>query len=170
MRGPVQLTKPRESTNPRDRGRLVRPATAADEAPWRKLWDGYCRFYGAVVPEAATAATWRRILDEQSPIHGLLVLSDGRVSGFCVYVLHGATWSPAPRCYLEDLFVAPAARGRGLGDALIRHVLDLAAAQGWYDVYWHTEAKNTVARRLYDRHAGAADGFVRYRINTANPG
>ena len=149
------------------RGYVIRPAEPADEAAWRSLWEGYQAFYRTAVPKAATSATWRRILDSASPIHALVAVEEpsGAV-GFVVYVLHAGTWSEQPRCYLEDLFVAPDARGQGVGEALIEAVLERARAEAWHDVYWHTEAGNGAARRLYDRLAGPADGFVRYRVRS----
>jgi hypothetical protein len=50
-----------------------------------------------------------------------------------------------------------------VGGALIEDLLALGKIHGWSGLYWHTDAGNTVARRLYDRFA-KADGFVRYRI------
>jgi GNAT superfamily N-acetyltransferase len=79
-------------------------------------------------------------------------------------VLHPFTWSEGPTCHLEDLFVRPDARCRGVGRALIQHVIDLAKAEGWARVYWMTEAGNERARTLYDRFC-KTDGFVRYTIS-----
>jgi GNAT superfamily N-acetyltransferase len=146
----------------------VEPATAADEVAWRTLWAGYLAFYRQDLPEAVTAVTWARILDPASPVHALVARDvDGTVVGFVVCVLHDTTWSASRRCYLEDLFVAPAARRKGVGRALVEAVLARARDQGWHDVYWHTSASNAVARRVYDAVAGSADGYVRYRVSGA---
>ena len=66
-------------------------------------------------------------------------------------------------CYLEDLFVEDGARGQGLGRALIEDLMVLAKARGWHRLYWHTDAGNLPARRLYDRFI-ASDGHIRYRL------
>jgi GNAT superfamily N-acetyltransferase len=142
---------------------LIRDPTSADEAEWRKLWLGYTRFYQTDVPEAATAATWRRILDPNVAMFLRLAEQQGKPVGFCLCVLHDGSWSEAPVCYLEDLFVAPAARKTGIGRALIEDVLALGREQGWARVYWHTQANNAKARRLYDAFA-PADNFVRYLL------
>jgi GNAT superfamily N-acetyltransferase len=78
-------------------------------------------------------------------------------------VIHPGSWTLQPICYLEDLFVDPQARGRGIGRALIDDLVALARARGWSRLYWHTKASNETARRLYDRYV-AADDFVRYRL------
>ncbi|MBB5761020.1 GNAT family N-acetyltransferase [Methylorubrum rhodesianum] len=136
---------------------------AADEAGWRRLWAGYLAFYGEDLPEAVTAATWRRILDPTSTIFARLAERDGRLVGMTVNVLHEGTWSAAPICYLEDLFVAPEARGAGIGRALISDLIAVGKARGWSRLYWHTKSGNSEARRLYDRFV-AADDFCRYRL------
>jgi len=87
----------------------------------------------------------------------------GDTVGLANYVLHPYTWGPAPVCYLEDLFVAPEARGAGVGRRLIEHLVEQARELGWARVYWHTREDNATARRLYDRF-GPADGFIRYTV------
>jgi len=141
----------------------IRDALPADEAAWRRLWAGYLDFYGTELPEEVTAATWRRILDRASPVFARLTERDGAVVGFSLSVLHEGTWTVAPICYLEDLFVAPEARGTGAGRALIEDLIALARARGWARLYWHTRADNP-ARRLYDGFT-PADGYVRYRLH-----
>lgn len=141
----------------------VRDLRAADAARWRELWDGYTAFYAVDVPEATTAFTWRRLLDPASPLHGLVVETDGRVAGFAHYLLHDATWATTPSCYLEDLFVDETVRGAGAGRALIDELIARGRASGWSRIDWHTDRSNATARRLYDRYI-AADDFVRYRL------
>lgn len=142
---------------------VIRDARADDEAEWRQLWLAYARFYQVDVPDDATTATWRRILDPAASVFARLAEVDGAVVGFTVCVLHDGTWTAKPLCYLEDLFVASAVRGGGIGRALIEDLIALCHARGWSRLYWHTQAENRTARRLYDRF-GLADGFVRYRL------
>lgn len=138
----------------------VREAVAADEPAWRELWAGYCRFYEVNVPEEVTARTWSRLLGD-APMTCLVAVEGGELVGFANYLLHASTWSSADTCYLEDLFVAPAARGRGAGRALVEALEARAREHGWRHVYWHTEHDNRPARALYDSFA-RADGYVRY--------
>jgi GNAT superfamily N-acetyltransferase len=141
----------------------VRDTRAGDEVAWRRLWDGYCEFYRSVVPAEVTDATWRRILDPASPIFGRVAERDGRVVGFANCVMHEGTWARHPICYLEDLFVEKEARGSGVGRLLLKDLVDLGKARGWEYLYWHTQAGNATARRLYDEFA-AVDDFVKYRV------
>jgi GNAT superfamily N-acetyltransferase len=145
------------------RGLAIRDPRPADEADWRRLWSGYCAFYETEVPEAVTAATWGRLLVPGSPLFGRIAEWDGQVAGFAVSVLHEGSWTIRPCCYLEDLFVDPDFRGRGIARALIEDLLQLCRREGWSRLYWHTRDSNREARRLYDRFA-KADDFVRYRM------
>lgn len=147
---------------------VIRPVQAADEAKWRELWAGYLAFYQTSLPEEVTSLTWRRLLDPEEPVHCLVAESDGAVLGIVNYVFHRATWSATSYCYLEDLFTAPEARGRGVGKALIKAVYAEAARAGATRVYWLTHESNATARLLYDAVAENG-GFIQYRKDVAAP-
>lgn len=141
----------------------VRPLVAADQEQWLALWHGYLTFYETAVPDDVTDLTWSRILDPEAPIHGLCAdTGAGKLLGIVHYLFHPVTWAAGPRCYLEDLFTAPEARGRGAGRALIEAVYAAADARGADQVYWLTQEFNTTARRLYDQVAHVTP-FIKYR-------
>jgi len=64
---------------------------------------------------------------------------------------------------MQDLFTSPDARGRGVARALIDGVVAMCRSRDVGDIYWHTQAENAVARRLYDR-IGKNTDFVVYRM------
>lgn len=143
---------------------IVRPVAAGDESAWRDLWRGYNEFYEARLARSVTDATWARLMESASAVRAIVATdAAGAVIGFANYVLHPKTWSDLPVCYLEDLFVSPAARGTGAGRALIDWLIETAKSQGWCQVYWVTRRDNAVARKLYDSYV-AADDFVRYVV------
>ena len=148
----------------------VRPLLASDRAAWSILWAGYLAFYEIDLPSDITEGTWERLLDDAEPM-GALVAVDrdaGEVVGLCHHVLHRSTWSPTTYCYLEDLFVAPALRGRGAATALIEATAELARASGATKLYWQTHTSNATARRLYDQVA-AHEGFLVYERDLPGP-
>jgi GNAT superfamily N-acetyltransferase len=145
---------------------LIRSALPADEPTWHQLWRSYCDFYDTHLPDEVTRRTWTRILDPDSAVMCIVAEVGGQVCGFAHCVVHENTWETQPVCYLEDLFVAPAARGAGVGQALIEWLRNAMRAEGWARLYWMTQADNAQARRLYDRFA-QADGFVRYVVRQA---
>jgi GNAT superfamily N-acetyltransferase len=142
---------------------LIRDAVSADETRWRALWSAYLAYYRTDLPPQVTDATWARILDPDSRMSCRVAELDGAVVGFAVWHHHLASWHTADDCYLEDLFVDPAARGGGIGRALLDDLFALAHARGFGRIYWHTNTDNTRARALYDSYA-PADGHIRYRL------
>ena len=140
----------------------IRPFGPQDRQAWEPLWQGYLTFYKSSLPPEVTDATWRRLNDPAEPMHGLAAVLDGRIVGMVHYLYHGSTWSIGPYCYLQDLFTAEEARGRGAGRALIEAVYERARADGASRVYWLTHETNASARALYDKLA-ARSGFIQYR-------
>ena len=140
----------------------IRPLRPDDEDDWRRLWTGYLDFYQTSVPEAVYAATFARLLgDDPQDFSALIAEVDGRPAGLAHYLFHRHCWRIENVCYLQDLFVAPEARGTGLGRALIEAVYARADAAGAPGVYWLTQDFNTEARQLYDRIARVSP-FIRY--------
>jgi GNAT superfamily N-acetyltransferase len=137
----------------------IAPLRAADRAAWEALARGYKAFYQTEHPDARYEETWRLLMADER-IHGLAARIDGRIVGIAHYLLHAQTWS-ADTCYLQDLFTAPEARGRGVATALIEKVAEVARARGAVKYYWMTREDNRTARALYDQIA-RFKGFVRY--------
>ena len=142
---------------------MIRDAVATDRAAWEGLWQGYLDYYQHPLAPEITAHTWTRLMDTASPMGLRVAEVDGEVLGFAMHHHHPSSWVMGEDCYLEDLFVAPKARGQGLGRALIADLQDLARARGWYRLYWHTDVGNATARKLYDSFV-LADGHIRYRL------
>jgi GNAT superfamily N-acetyltransferase len=142
---------------------IIRDLASTDRAQWAPLWAGYLAFYEATLDPAVTETTWARLLDPAEPMFALAAQGDdGALLGIVHCVLHRGTWAIENFCYLEDLFVAPEARGQGVGRALIEAVYTRADALGCSRVYWLTHETNATARQLYDRIAEHR-GFIQYR-------
>jgi len=144
---------------------IIRPIALTDRAAWAPLWDGYNTFYGregptALAPEV-TDVLWQRLFDPLEPVFALVAEDAGRVIGLAHFLFHRSTTRIEPVCYLQDLFTAPEARGRGAGRALIEAVYVRARDAGAKRVYWQTREDNATARRLYDAVA-RHHGFVVY--------
>jgi GNAT superfamily N-acetyltransferase len=135
----------------------VRPIQRTDYAAWRPLWDGYNAFYErsgqTALPEAITAATWSRFFDAYEPVHAFVAADGEKLVGLVHFLYHRSTTLLGPVCYLQDLFALEAARGQGVGRALIAAVYGEAARADCQRVYWHTRATNATAMRLYNQVA-----------------
>jgi GNAT superfamily N-acetyltransferase len=157
----------REKSQPESRvmTATIRKIEAHDEARWRELWDGYCRFYEREPASKVNDHTWQRIMDAGSTVHGIVAerAGDG-VIGIANYIIHENTSTLTPICYLQDLFVEPKLRAGGVGKQLIDWLVAEMKAQGWSRLYWNTKENNYRARGLYDKYTPHS-GFLRYVVN-----
>jgi GNAT superfamily N-acetyltransferase len=145
---------------------VIRSVMPGEFDAWVKLWDGYNTFYGrhgpTALPSEITRTTWQRFFDAYEPVHCLIAERDGQLLGLAHYIFHRSTIQIGPTCYLQDLFTSVAARGRGVGRALIEAVYDRARAANCGRVYWQTHETNLQAMRLYETVAERS-GFIVYR-------
>lgn len=137
----------------------ISPLVHSDHERWLVLARGYKAFYKTDVTDAEYERAWKRLLDGDG-IHGLGAHLEGRLVGITHFLFHAVTWA-VPVCYLQDLFVDPEVRGRGVARALIEAVAKSARERGAGKVYWHTHDHNATARALYDKVA-RHNKFIRY--------
>jgi len=140
----------------------IRPVGEDERQAWNPLWAGYLAFYKSALTREVSDLTWHRFHDPDEQLFALGGYVDGELMGIAHYLFHRSTWAPHRYCYLEDLFVAEGARGRGLGRALIEEVYAKAQAANASRVYWLTHSTNAQARMLYDKVADNL-GFIQYR-------
>lgn len=140
----------------------IRALRQADHAGWLELWRGYQAFYKVDIPTDVTDLTFARLLDPAEPLWCALAVRDEAIAGLVHFVRHRSTWTRGDYCYLQDLFTTEAARGAGVGRALIEHVYARAREWRCSRVYWLTHETNTPAMGLYDQMA-ERPGFVQYR-------
>jgi GNAT superfamily N-acetyltransferase len=140
----------------------IRRLRLDERAAWEPLWRGYLDFYKTTLPKETYDATWARLHDPNEPMKLLGGYVAGTLLGIVHYIYHRSCWTIGDYCYLQDLFVAQEARGRGLGRALIEAVYKEARAAGASRVHWLTHETNATARALYDTLADRP-GFIQYR-------
>jgi len=145
---------------------VIRPVVRDDYHAWKVLWDGYNAFYGrhgtTALPDEVTEMTWSRFFDAYEPVNALVAENDGDLLGLVHFIFHRTTIAIGPYCYLQDLFTIEAARGKGVGRALINSVYERAKEGGANRVYWLTHETNATAMQLYDKVADKSE-FVVYR-------
>ena len=139
----------------------IRPIAASDKERWLDLFKQYIVFYKSSLSDEQFELNWQRINSEFN-INGLVAEVDGNVVGFAHYIFRPSTWDKNDFCYLEDLFVDPTIRSKGVGRALIKELESIALAKGSKRLYWTTAPDNETARRLYDKVA--ITNRVQYKI------
>lgn len=136
---------------------------------WEALWHENCAHFAAqdMTPEVV-GGLWARITDPSSAMRAWLARREGTAVGLAHTILHPHTFSLRLVCYLEDLWVTPAARGAGVATALIDHLAIVGRHEDWRRLYWETDAGNLQAQRLYDRIASRRGSLV-YQLDLARP-
>ncbi len=141
---------------------LVRPAEREDRPQLLGLIEGYFAFYRTPFGRPKVEA----LLDllEQDPGLGVQLVSeaDGRLQGFAS--LYGCvdTLVADRILVMNDLFVDPSLRNRGIGAALFEASVAYATAHGYARLDWVTAADNHGAQRFYDRHGGRRGSWISY--------
>jgi GNAT superfamily N-acetyltransferase len=87
---------------------------------------------------------------DRPAFHALLAETDGEVVAFALYFFGFSTWTGSPVLYLEDLFVLPAARKRGVGLALMKALAREAKRMGCKRFVWQVLDWNAPAIRFYE--------------------
>lgn len=139
----------------------VERLTDADRSRWEQLFRAYIEFYERDEPQQMYDRAWREFGTE-SRLLARGARFDGGLAGIVHFLVHPST-SSRDVCYLQDLFVDPEFRGRGVARSLILAVAKWAKERDCDRVYWTTKESNVMARRLYDRLAETR-GFIVYRM------
>ena len=141
----------------------IRAIEEKDKVQWLKLWAGYLEFYKSTISPEQTELTWKRLINNELKMFGFVAESEEGIIGFTHCLFRPSTWTETDYCYLEDLFVDPNIRGKGIGRALMKKVFDLAKEKNSKRVYWTTQEFNKTARVLYDSITPVSE-FVQYRL------
>ena len=75
---------------------------------------------------------------------------DNQPAGFAFFLYNYSTWRGRPGLYLEDLFVYPEMRGKGLGKALLRRLAETALQEHCYGIRWMVLKWNKPAIKFYE--------------------
>jgi GNAT superfamily N-acetyltransferase len=144
----------------------IRPAAQSDIAALIPLMRGYCEFYKCDPPDSGLDEMARALIASEDDQGMLLVAEDegGEVVGFAAVGWKWSSLRGARIAVLEDLFVAPEARGKGAADALIEACASRARANGAPVMTWLTAPDNKRAQVVYDRVGGKSDAFLEYEL------
>lgn len=136
----------RTATKPAASDLVIDDLHEKDFAEWLVLWDGN---NGGQRNNEVTRETWARLLNPIFPVHGFAARINGKMAGLVHYILHPVTGHIMPVCYMQDLYVAPEFRKRGIGHALVQYLAAIGKREEWARMYWLAEADNHAAQELY---------------------
>ena len=127
--------------------RFARPEDADIVLALIRALAEYEREPDAVEVDAATLASQLR--EPTPPFECLLAEREGETVGLALFFHTYSTWRGKRGIHLEDLFVVPAARGAGIGEALLREVARIARSRGCARLEWSVLDWNEPALAFY---------------------
>ena len=133
----------------------IRDAAASDVPVILRLIRGLAEYERA--PDAVTATEEDLLRDgfgEHPRFHVVLAEWKGAAVGYAFYFFTYSTWEGRSALYLEDLFVVPEHRGRGIGKALLVHLARIAVAEGCGRYQWQVLDWNEPSIRFYESMGG----------------
>lgn len=142
----------------------VTTRVATDVEPLLPLIAGYQRFYGATPDMVRNRAFFARLIGTNDIGTLLEACAGNEILGFATLYWSRSSVSARDVVLLNDLFVIPEARSRGVGRALIAAAAEVARERGAGALNWVTHPDNSAARRLYDSLGATADTWVEYTL------
>ncbi len=126
----------------------IRRIAMVDFPAWLPLWDGNNK---GVRDEAITAETWSRLIDPDIEIHAMIAEDQhSQAVGLIQYVIHPVIGAINPVCYMQDLYVDPLHRKKGIARLMVKTLAVQAKTEKWARMYWLAEGDNKAAQKLYE--------------------
>jgi GNAT superfamily N-acetyltransferase len=146
----------------------IAPVTEADLAELLPLMRGYCDFYASDPTDHALLAMSRALMADPEREGVQLIGRDDQASavGFATIFWTWSTNSAARIGTMNDLFVAPEARGSGAADALIEACVGRCRERGAVRLEWQTALDNQRAQAVYERVGGKREQWLDYSLPT----
>lgn len=137
----------------------IRPIVPGDRAAWQELFRAYGVFYETDFTDEVFDGVWAWLLDPGHEVSALVAVDGDELVGFAHIRRLSDTFTAGPGWFLDDLYVVPEYRGRGVARDLIEQAARDGAAAGGGTMRWITAADNP-AQKLYDRVATRATWVV----------
>ena len=123
-----------------------------DRPEWEALYYAYAEFYKVPMDQDILDTVWLWIFDQDNAFYALVAKDD---TGCCLGLMHYRAM-PSPLRgklvgFLDDLFIKPEYRGKGVVDALYQALNNDAADKGWPFMRWITAENNYRGRGVYDK-------------------
>ena len=146
----------------------IATVTTDDLVELLALMRAYCDFYATKPSDDALLSLSRALLADHELEGVQLIARDERsvAAGFATVFWSWDTTEAARVGIMNDLFVAPAARGSGIADALVAACAERCKQRGAVRLDWQTGPENLRAQAVYDRLGGVREPWLSYTLAT----
>jgi GNAT superfamily N-acetyltransferase len=143
----------------------IRPLEQGDFFAWYELFAGYADFFGTPLSDERVMRAWAWLQSDASALRGLVAVDgEGGVVGFAHVQEFERPLENDRGLHMEDLFVAPAARGKGVARTLIDHIKQEARGRGFGVIRWVFAEDNEEGRR-FSESVGQRTRLITYDLN-----
>ena len=143
----------------------ISPAREEEIEELLPLMRAYCEFYETSPNDDGLRTMARTLINDPSQGAIFVARHDGGAVGFATLDWKWSSLKAARIGYLEDLFVDPAARGRGIADALIETCAERCRELGMPAMAWQTAPDNLRAQQVYNRTGANYDTYLEYDLD-----
>jgi GNAT superfamily N-acetyltransferase len=142
----------------------IRPAREDEVEEMLPLIRAYCEFYETEPNDAGIREMFKTLITDPSQGAIFIALDDGSAVGFATLDWKWSSLKGARIGYLEDLYVDPEARGKGIADALITVCAERCRELGMPAMAWQTAPDNLRAQQVYNRTGAEAENYLEYDL------
>jgi GNAT superfamily N-acetyltransferase len=160
MSGEQRATRPRTPADSVE----IRPARVEEIDDLLPLMRSYCEFYETIPNDEGLRTMLRTLISDPGQGAVFVARDGGRAVGVATMDWKWSSLKAARIGFLEDLFVAPEARGRGIADALIAVCADRCRELGMPALQWETAPDNLRAQEVYNRTGAGTETLIEYDL------
>jgi GNAT superfamily N-acetyltransferase len=142
----------------------IRPARTDDIEEMLPLIRAYCEFYETAPDDDGLRRMFETLIANADQGAVYIARDEGSAVGFATLDWKWSSLKAAKIGYLEDLFVDPESRGKGIADALIEVCADRCRELGMPAMAWQTAPDNHRAQQVYDRTGAEAETYLEYDL------
>jgi GNAT superfamily N-acetyltransferase len=149
---------------PLAQGVEIRPARTEEIEEMLPLIRAYCEFYESSPPDEGLKVMFETLITDPGQGAVFIAREKGNAVGFATLDWKWSSTKAARVGYLEDLWVDPDMRGRGIADALIETCADRCRELGLPAMLWLTQPSNRRAQKVYDRAGATPETLIEYDL------
>jgi GNAT superfamily N-acetyltransferase len=142
----------------------IRPARTDEIEEMLPLIRAYCEFYETEPDDEGLRKMFETLISDPSQGAVFIARDEGKAVGFATLDWKWSSLKAARIGYLEDLFVDPETRGKGIADALIAVCAERCRELGMPAMEWLTAPDNHRAQKVYNRTGADSDAYVEYDL------
>ena len=130
---------------------MIREIRLDDKKQWETLYKGYADFYKVEMNDKILNTVWEWIHDNNHDVCGLVYEQDNKIIGIAHYRKMPSPLRGKYIGFLDDLFVEPNHRKKGVGEKMINEIKEISKKNNWNLVRWITREDNIKAKSLYEK-------------------